>query len=227
MITPTQTPRACSPVAAPPVLLPAALTAVVALLTAGFSVDAAAQQITNPGDIIVERTITPRDAFVPVPKSQDPVAVRATTFSGTSFNPAMAQVVGDTDLTNAHGSSGVAGNGVLGGSGMQAVMQILSGKATGNTVALNAGGIGNAQNNCLAASTTTVDAHHSKDVAIVATDQNSQTANLSFTGSFEGTAMLGNNTLQYSSGNIGVNIAGGAGNLQHNGLAIAALNSSK
>nr|WP_242665824.1 hypothetical protein [Paraburkholderia ginsengiterrae] len=101
-----------------------------------------AQQVANPGDIIVERTVTPRDAFVPVPKNQDPVAVRATTFPASSFNPAVATLVGDTDLTNAHGSSGVADGGVLGGTGMQAVTQILSGKTTGSTVALNAGGIG-------------------------------------------------------------------------------------
>ncbi|WGS48967.1 hypothetical protein LFL96_14470 [Paraburkholderia sp. D15] len=111
-------------------------------LTAVFAVDAHAQQSTNPGDIVVERTITPRDAFIPVPKSQDPVAVNATTFPANSFNPAIAQLVGDTDLTNAHGSSGVAEGGVLGGTGMQAVTQILSGKATGSNVALNAGGIG-------------------------------------------------------------------------------------
>ncbi|WP_341314688.1 hypothetical protein WN982_05120 [Paraburkholderia sp. IMGN_8] len=99
--------------------------------------------------------------------------------------------------------------------------------ASGNIGVNVAAGIGNAQNNSLAASTTTVEAYHSSDVAMVATDQSSQMANLSFNGSFEGTAMLGNNTLQYSSGNIGVNIAGGAGNLQHNGLAIAALNVSR
>ena len=63
-------------------------------------------------------------------------------FPANSFNPAIAQLVGDTDLTNAHGSSGVAAGGVLGGTGMQAVTQILSGKATGNNVALNSGGIG-------------------------------------------------------------------------------------
>jgi hypothetical protein len=50
--------------------------------------------------------------------------------------------VGDTDLTNAHGSSGVAAGGVRVGTGMQAVTQILSGKATGNNAALNSGGIG-------------------------------------------------------------------------------------
>lgn len=122
--------------------LPAILATLVALLATCFTVGAAAQQTVNPGDIIVERTVTPRDAFVPVPRDQDPVAVRATTFPANSFNPAIAQLVGDTDLTNAHGSSGVADGGVLGGTGMQAVTQILSGKATGNNIALNAGGIG-------------------------------------------------------------------------------------
>lgn len=51
--------------------------------------------------------------------------------------------MGDSDLTNAHGSSGVVAGGALGGTGMQAVTQILSGKATGNNIALNAdGGVG-------------------------------------------------------------------------------------
>jgi hypothetical protein len=137
-----RTPDARRSPAASFTVLPVALTTLVALLTAGFTVDAAAQQSVNPGDIIVERTVTPRDAFVPVPRDQNPVAVRATTFPAASFNPAIAQLVGDTDLTNAHGSSGVAQGGMLGGTGMQAVTQILSGKATGNNVALNAGGIG-------------------------------------------------------------------------------------
>lgn len=122
--------------------LSAALAAALALFTVCFAADASAQQAVNPGDIVVERTVTPRDAFVPVPRNEDPIAVRATTFPANSFNPAIAQLVGDTDLTNAHGSSGVATNGVLGGTGMQAVTQILSGKATGNNVALNSGGIG-------------------------------------------------------------------------------------
>jgi hypothetical protein len=122
--------------------LRASAAAALALLTVCFAGNARAQQVVNPGDIIVERTITPRDAFVPVPHSQDPVAVRATTFPANSFNPAIAQLVGDSDLTNAHGSSGVASTGVLGGTGMQAVTQILSGKATGNNIALNSGAIG-------------------------------------------------------------------------------------
>jgi hypothetical protein len=61
---------------------------------------------------------------------------------------------------------------------------------------------------------------------MVATDDNSQQANLGFQGSISGTAMIGAGALQNSTGNIGVNIAGGAGNLQHNGLAIAATNIS-
>ena len=154
MTTLNRTPRAHSSPAASPEFastpglaltcgrLPAALAGLLTLFATCFAIDAHAQQVANPGDIIVERTVTPRDAFVPVPRNEDPVAVRATTFPANSFNPAVAQLVGDTDLTNAHGSSGVAQGGVLGGTGMQAVTQILSGKATGNNVALNAGGIG-------------------------------------------------------------------------------------
>ncbi|MFM0660034.1 hypothetical protein [Paraburkholderia sediminicola] len=142
MTTSIRTPRAHRSPASSSTPLPAALATIAALLVTCFSVSATAQQTVNPGDIIVERTVTPRDAFVPVPRDQDPVAVRATTFPANSFNPAIAQLVGDTDLTNAHGSSGVADGGVLGGTGMQAVTQILSGKTTGNNIALNAGGIG-------------------------------------------------------------------------------------
>ncbi|WP_118180750.1 hypothetical protein [Paraburkholderia phosphatilytica] len=119
-------------------LLAAAL-AVFAGLASGV---AGAQQVVNPGDIIVERTVTPRSAFDTVPKDQDPVAVRATTFPANTFNPALAQLATDADLTNAHGSSGIAPNGALTGSGMQAVTRILSGNATGSNVALNAGAIG-------------------------------------------------------------------------------------
>ncbi|MFP3748061.1 hypothetical protein SB816_33905, partial [Achromobacter sp. SIMBA_011] len=81
-------------------------------------------------------------------------------------------------------------------------------------------GVGNAQNNSLAASTTTSGSNAS--YAMIATDQTSQTANTSFQGSFAGTAMLGAGALANATGNIGVNIAGGVGNVQHNGLAIAA-----
>ena len=108
-----------------------------------------AQQVTNPGDIIVERDVTPRSAFAAVPQAQDPVGVRATTFPKNSFDPMMASLVSDTDLTNAHGSSGVAPGGLLNNpnAGMLAVTRILSGSQTGANTALGAtggavGGIG-------------------------------------------------------------------------------------
>ncbi len=109
-----------------------------AMLAAGVSA-----QVTNPGDIIVERDITPRSAFATVPKSQDPVLVRATTFPKNSFDPAMATLVNDTDLTNAHGNSGVNTSGAIAGeaAGVQAINRILVGNAAGGSNnALGAGG---------------------------------------------------------------------------------------
>jgi hypothetical protein len=96
---------------------------------------------------------------------------------------------------------------------------------SGNLGVNIAAGVANVQNNSLAASTTNLkDGSAPLAVAMIATDDNSQTAALSFQGSISGTAMIGAGALQNSTGNIGVNIAGGAGNLQHNGLAIAATN---
>jgi|GEM_PF-934871 len=150
MTTNLQTPRAFGLPAASPdsarasrrALATGAVIVIAAMFSAGFAGHACAEQVANPGDIVVERNVTPRDAFVPVPRDQDPVGVRATTFPANSFNPAIATLVGDADLTNAHGSNGVAQGGVLAGTGMQAITQILSGKATGSNVALSAGGIG-------------------------------------------------------------------------------------
>ncbi|MGN4076264.1 cell wall anchor protein, partial [Burkholderia gladioli] len=98
-------------------------------------------------------------------------------------------------------------------------------QVSGNVGVNIASGVGNVQNNSLAGSMTTVDAAHARTVAMVATDDNTQIANAQVSGRFVGTAALGGNTLTGATGNIGVNIAGGVGNLQHNGLAIAALNS--
>ncbi|MGU7779451.1 cell wall anchor protein [Burkholderia sp. PU8-34] len=95
---------------------------------------------------------------------------------------------------------------------------------SGNVGVNVASGIGNVQNNSLAGSVTTVNATQAQTVAMVATDDNTQSAGAAVSGRFEGSALLGANTLHNSTGNIGVNIAGGVGNLQHNGLAIAALN---
>ncbi|CAM2178894.1 conserved hypothetical protein [Paraburkholderia sacchari] len=112
--------------------------AFAAVLTAGVG----AQQVINPGDIIVERDITPRSAFAAVPKSQDPVLVRATTFPKNTFDPTMATLVNDTDLTNAHGNSGVNTTGALAGeaAGVQAITRVLVGNPAGTSSALGAGG---------------------------------------------------------------------------------------
>ncbi|WP_043283483.1 hypothetical protein [Paraburkholderia oxyphila] len=112
--------------------------AFAAVLTAGVS----AQQAANPGDIIVERDITPRSAFASVPKSQDPVLVRATTFPKNAYDPAIATLVSDTDLTNAHGNSGVNTSGAL--AGVQAITSILVGNPSASNPALGAGGSGQA-----------------------------------------------------------------------------------
>ena len=95
---------------------------------------------------------------------------------------------------------------------------------SGNVGVNVASGIGNAQNNSLAGSVTTTNAGSARTTAMVATDNNVQNAGMAATGQFQGTASLGAGTLAHATGNIGVNIAGGIGNLQHNGMAIAAMN---
>lgn len=108
---------------------------------AAAATPAAAQQLmqssTQPGNLVIERTITPRDAFVPVPKSQDPIAVQVETFPRATFDGAIGAMATDLDLNGAHGSGGIAGSGVrstlasVGGMG-----QVLG--ATGNSVPVGA-----------------------------------------------------------------------------------------
>jgi hypothetical protein len=135
----------------------------------------------------------------------------------------IGNVFGNAQVFNTQESAGSAKiknfnlNASIGDSSLQNV--------SGNVGVNVASGIGNVQNNSLAGAVTTTSPGNALTTAMVATDDNSQTANMSVSGQFQGTAMLGNNALTGSQGNIGVNIAGGAGNLQHNGLAIAALNS--
>nr|WP_323118637.1 hypothetical protein [Burkholderia alba] len=113
------------------------------LLLLGIAATGAfAQQVENPGDIIVERDVTPRIAYRPVPVDQDPVLVRATTFPANTFDPMMATLVSDVDLTNAHGSSGLAPNGLAGGgAGVAAVTQILTGDLAGSSITRNPNGM--------------------------------------------------------------------------------------
>lgn len=90
--------------------------------------------------------------------------------------------------------------------------------AAGN-IGLNvAAGVGNAQTNALAASVNT-----SGTLAKASADSE-QLAVFNVLLAFEdldNTATLSGNALSSAIGNIGVNIAAGVGNLQHNGLAIA------
>jgi hypothetical protein len=114
--------------------------AVCGCLAAGVTA-AAMAQVVNPGDIIVERDVTPRSAFDSVPKSQDPVLVRATTFPANTFDPTMAAVVSDAELTSAHGSTGVIASTTAGATAasMQVLTGVLSGRESGNNMAMGAG----------------------------------------------------------------------------------------
>ncbi|KVO82729.1 hypothetical protein WL21_07505 [Burkholderia ubonensis] len=124
----------------PPLRCPAlaALCAACAALACGTT--RAQEQVANPGDIIAMRNITPRVAYHNVPTDQDSVLSRATTFPANSFNPMMATVVSDLDLTNAHGSNGVAPGGMLGDIGMQAVTRVLVGDTGGGSIVRGAVG---------------------------------------------------------------------------------------
>ncbi|MFL9881632.1 hypothetical protein PQR68_06510 [Paraburkholderia agricolaris] len=116
----------------------ALLSALLGVLAAGAVTSAAAQQATQPGNLIIERDITPRDAFVPVPKSQDPISVQVQTFPSAAFDGAIGAMASDLDLNGAHGTSGIAGNGfmpaLVGANGIQ---HMLAG--AGNTVPVGAG----------------------------------------------------------------------------------------
>lgn len=135
----------------------------------------------------------------------------------------VGNVFGSAQIFNTQQSSGTANihnynlNAAIGDNSLQSV--------TGNVGVNVASGVGNIQNNSLAGAVTTTNPGQALTTAMVATDNNAQSAVMNVNGQFQGTANLGANTFNGASGNIGVNIAGGAGNLQHNGLAIAALNS--
>ncbi len=92
--------------------------------------------------------------------------------------------------------------------------------ATGNIGVNVASGVGNAQSNALAASS------NSAGSAAYATSDSNQEASgnfieLDFLPTLDLTASLGGGALAGAVGNIGVNVASGVGNLQHNSLAIA------
>jgi hypothetical protein len=122
--------------------LPSLLAALGACAVA-LAAPRAFAQPPEPGDIIVERQVMPRDAFQAVPKSSDPVMVRATTFPATTFDAAIATLVSDADLTSAHGSGGVSA--LTGGNNspasLDAIGKLVGGAATGSNVAMGPGGL--------------------------------------------------------------------------------------
>lgn len=119
----------------------ALLPSVMAVLAASAG-QVFAQASGNPGDIIVERQVMPRDAFQAVPRDENPVAVRATTFPAPAFDSTVGTLVSDADLTQVHGSQGVSGAGTAGSTAsLQALTKVLGGTATGSNVAMGPGGL--------------------------------------------------------------------------------------
>lgn len=89
----------------------------------------------------------------------------------------------------------------------------------GNVGVNVAAGVGNGQSNGMSASVA--------DASIAKSSSDSEQMSImnelqSACGDLDVVARFGDNALQAASGNIGVNVAAGVGNLQHNGLAIAA-----
>ncbi|MFM0213622.1 hypothetical protein PQQ96_40260 [Paraburkholderia sediminicola] len=116
----------------------ALLCALLGVLAAGATTGAAAQDSTAPGNLIIERDITPRDAFVPVPKNQDPIAVQVQTFPTAAFDGALGSTASDLDLNSAHGTSGITGNSFMPALvGTNGIQHMLAGN--GNSVPVGAG----------------------------------------------------------------------------------------
>lgn len=140
----------------------------------------------------------------------------------------VGNVFGSARVVNRQSSSGDAriDNVVLNASIGDGSLARISGSVGVNVAA----GVGNVQSNTLAGSISTpaptTDGAPAAGAAMIATDDNTQTAAARIEGRFAGTTQLGANTLTGATGNLGVNLAGGAGNLQHNGLAVASLGST-
>ena len=118
----------------------ALLCALCSVLAAGATIPAAAQQATQPGNLIIERDVTPRDAFVPVPKSDDPIGVQVQTFPTAAFDGAIGSMASDLDLNSAHGTTGIAGNGFMPALvGTNGITHMLAGNGTGLSAGAAAG----------------------------------------------------------------------------------------
>ncbi|VVE01715.1 hypothetical protein PIN31009_02171 [Pandoraea iniqua] len=95
--------------------------------------------------------------------------------------------------------------------------------ATGNVGVNVASGIGNVQQNGLAAAVSQGATGWYKGGAANSTAQTDQKAGMKASGDFIANASLGAGALAWASGNIGVNVASGIGNVQSNSLAISAI----
>lgn len=102
----------------------------------------AAAQDAQPGDIIVERQVMPRDAFTHVPRADNPVLARATTFPAKTFDASIATLVSDVDLTNARGSGGIAAGADGSAAGLAAATTLLAGSAAASRAAGGTGALG-------------------------------------------------------------------------------------
>lgn len=86
-----------------------------------------------------------------------------------------------------------------------------------------AAGVGNVQQNGLAAAVSQSGYGWYKGGAANSTAQTDQSASMHASGDFIANASLGNGALSWASGNIGVNVASGIGNVQSNSLAVSAI----
>ncbi|NPT56477.1 hypothetical protein [Paraburkholderia elongata] len=121
----------------------ALLSALLGVLAAGAVTGAAAQSDTQRGNLIIERDITPRDAFVPVPRSQDPISVQVQTFPRATFDAAIGAMASDLDLNSAHGTTGITGNGFMPSLvGANSIEHMLAGNAVPVGAGASLGGAG-------------------------------------------------------------------------------------
>ena len=126
---------------------------------------------------------------------------------------AATNVFGAASVANTQGANG---NSLSGNNSTAAALgdSALSG-ASGNVTANVAAGVGNAQSNGMAITKS------ANPVLAMATATNAQIASGNTeSGSFSNTAAINCSALANAAGNIGVNVASGVGNLQHNGLSL-------
>ncbi|BET09317.1 hypothetical protein [Pandoraea sputorum] len=94
--------------------------------------------------------------------------------------------------------------------------------ASGNVGVNVASGIGNVQGNSMAAAVSQSTGWY-KGGAANATAQTDQSASMKASGDFVANASLGAGALKMATGNVGVNVAAGIGNVQANSLSISAI----